>query len=125
MVADKRTLRMQAKLKEERAKRAVVDKKESEELSARIQGMVLTKEVKVDPEGHMYGSVSALDIVHLFEEEGMKLEKRSIVLPHSIKELGVYNLPVRLKEGVMTSFTLKVVSDVPMPVEQTEKKETE
>jgi large subunit ribosomal protein L9 len=124
VIADKRTLRLQDKLKEERAKKAVVDKKESEALSERIQGMVFVKEVKVDPEGHMYGSVSALDVLHLFEREGIKLEKRSVILPHPIKELGVYNLSLRLKEGVMTSFTLKVVSDIKQP-EQLEKTETE
>jgi large subunit ribosomal protein L9 len=120
VIADKRTLRMQAKLKEERAKKAVVDKKDAEELGARIQGMVLTTTVKVDPEGHMYGSVAALDVVHLFEKEGIALEKRSIILPQAIKELGVYNLSLRLKEGVMTSFTLKVVSDVKSETEMGE-----
>jgi large subunit ribosomal protein L9 len=119
VIADQRTLRMQAKLQEERAKKAVVDKKDAEELAIRIQGMVLTTVVKVDPEGHMYGSVSALDIIHLFEKEGIALEKRSIILPQAIKEVGVYNLSLRLKEGVMTSFTLKVVSDVKSEQETT------
>ncbi len=112
VVADKRTLRMQVKLQEERFKRAAVDKKEAEEQATRIQGMVLSIEVKVDAEGHMYGSVAPADIIQLFEKEGIKLEKRHVILPQPIKELGVYNLSLRLKEGVMATFSLKVESDL-------------
>jgi large subunit ribosomal protein L9 len=123
VVPDKRTLRMQVKLQEERAKRAVVDKKDAELLAERIQGMVHTIEVKVDPEGHMYGSVGHTDIIQLFGNEGIILEKRNVVLPNPIKEVGVYNVSLRLKEGVMTAFTLKVESDIPMPVKAKEQKE--
>lgn len=111
VIADKRTLRMQAKLQEERAKRAIVDKREAEEHAARIQGMTLTTQVKVDHEGHMYGSVSAIDIVHLFEKEGFQFEKRHIALPAPIKSLGVHSLTVKLNEGVTASFTLQVESE--------------
>ncbi len=115
VVADKYTLRLRARLQEERAKRAVVDKKEAEELSAKIDGMVLNIEVKVDPEGHMYGSVTAVDIVHLFEQNGIELERRSVVLSQPIKTLGVHSVALKLKEGVPAKFTLHVNSDVALP----------
>ncbi len=111
VVADKFTLRMQARLKEERAKQAEMDKKDSEELAARVDGMVLTIEVKVDPDGHMYGSVTALDIVRLFEKEEIKLERRNIALLQPIKQLGVYPIALKLKEGVPAQITLKVMSE--------------
>lgn len=111
VIADKHTLRMQAKLKEERAKRAEVDKKEAETVAGRINGMVLTIEVKVDPEGHMYGSVSAQDISKLFEKEGIQLERRDVVLPQPIKELGVHHINLKLKEGVPAAITLKVQTE--------------
>ncbi len=108
VVADKFTLRMQAKLKAERAQLAEVDRKESEDIAAKIEGMVLAIEVKVDPDGHMYGSVSATDIVRLFEKEGINLERRNIVLPQPIKTLGVHPIHLKLKEGVPAQVTLKV-----------------
>ncbi len=108
VIADKFTLRMQAKLKEERAKRAEIDRKESEEAAAKINGMVLSIEVKVDPDGHMYGSVSVSDIVRIFEKEGFKLERRNIALAHPIKTLGVHPIHLKLKEGVPCQITLKV-----------------
>ena len=111
VVADKFTLRLQARLKEERAKQAEVDKTEAEQLAARIDGMVLTIEVKVDPDGHMYGSVTSLDIVRLFEEQDVKLERRNVVLQQPIKQLGVYPIALKLKEGVPAQITLRVMSE--------------
>lgn len=128
VVADKYTMRLQIKLREERAKKAVVDKAEAEVQAEHINGMVLTIEVKVDPEGHMYGSVTALDIIRLFEEQHkIVLEKRNVVLLQPIKTLGSRELHLKLKEGVPAAFTLNVVSDVPLPALEApkEKKEEE
>lgn len=112
VVANKHALRMQERLQEERKKKAVVDKAESEKAAETISGLTITTIVKVDHEGHMYGSVSALDISHLLEEQaGIALEKRAILLPHALKEIGVHTIKVKLKEGVASSFTLKVISE--------------
>lgn len=112
VVADKRTLRMQERLREERRKKAVVDRKESEELAARLDGITLTSIVKVDQEGHMYGSVTVGDILDILrEEKQVELEKKNIGLKHAIKETGVHTIPLKLKEGVNASFTLKVMSE--------------
>jgi large subunit ribosomal protein L9 len=118
VVADKFTLRLQAKLKDERAKRAEVDRRDAEEMAKKIEGMVITVTVKVDPDGHMYGSVAIPDIVRLFEKEGYTLERRNIVLPHAIKTLGDHTIQLKLKEGVPAQITLKVESDVPLPVRE-------
>lgn len=112
VVADPFTLRLQEKLKTERAKKAATDRKESEELAAKIDGIVITTEVKVDPDGHMYGSVSAADIVRLFEEQGYSIERRNVVLAHPIKTLGIHPISLKLKEGVPAQITLKVMSDI-------------
>lgn len=108
------TLRMQAKLQEERSKQAAIDKQLASELAAKLEGSTLKIVVKVDPEGHLYGSVSQLDIVHLFETEGVKLDRKNIVLLHPIKELGAYQLSLKLKEGVVCNYTLNVISDQPV-----------
>ena len=68
----------------------MIDRGEAEKLAERINGTSVTIEVKVDPEGHMYGSVAAADIVHLFEKEGITLERRNVVLPKPIKKPGIF-----------------------------------
>jgi len=112
VIADKKALRQQERLKEERQKKAVADKKESDEIAARLEGVTLTIVVKVDHEGHMYGSVTAHEIVQLLQEQQhVVLEKKNIQLKHAIKTTGVHAIPVKLKEGVAASITLKVMSE--------------
>ncbi len=125
VVADKFTLRLQAKLKEERFKLAEIDRKESEDLAKKIDGTVLEIRVKVDPDGNMYGSVSQSDIMELFDGLGIKLERRSIQLQHPIKSLGVQTINLKLKEGIPTQFTLKVVSELAPPEEEMPDEDTE
>ena len=103
-------------------KKAIQDKKESEELAAHIEGKTLTTIVKVDHEGHMYGSVSASDIVHLIQEQGnLTVEKRAIIMKHALKEIGVHQLAIKLKEGVTAAFTLKIVPEEDMHAEAAQK----
>lgn len=109
VIADKKSLRMQTRLQEERKKKAVEDRKESEELAARLEGQTLTTIVKVDHEGHMYGSVSVADISDLLEQQlSIVMEKRAIQLKHPIKATGEHKIHLRLKEGVVASFNLAV-----------------
>jgi len=116
---------LQVKLKEERAKRAQIDKEEAESLAEKINNVELLIEVKVDPEGRMYGSVSALDIARLFEKEGHTIDRKNVVLPQPIKKLGIYKLNLRLKEGVAAAFTLKVNSDIPLVAQEKEAPQNE
>ncbi len=112
VIADKKALRLQERLKEERQKRALVDQQESEEIAARLNNISLTTVVKVDQEGHMYGSVTAAEIVHLLQEHHqIEIEKKSIQLKHPIKTTGIHPILVKLKENVTASFNLKVMSE--------------
>jgi large subunit ribosomal protein L9 len=122
VVADKNTLRKQARLQEERNKKATADKQESEEHANRIKDLTVTTIVKVDHDGHMYGSVTSTDIIRLLEEQSsVVLEKRAIQLSHAIKEVGVHTIKVKLKEGVATSFVLTILPDEShMPTKKTE-----
>lgn len=108
LVADRSVVKIQARLKEERAKQSILDKKDAEELSEKLRHLVITQEVKVDAEGHMYGSVTAKDIVDLLEAEGIQIERRMVSIEHPIRQLGVHTINLKLKEGVLAHFNLKV-----------------
>lgn len=106
-VATKQTLRKQERLVEERRLKAEEDKKESEGIAAKFVDLTVSTIVNVDPEGHMYGSVSSHDIVNMLKEQaGIDLEKRSVHLKHPLKQLGDHVVQIVLKEGV--TATLKV-----------------
>lgn len=120
IIANDNTLRKQERLRKERVEQGIVDRKESEELAARLISLELEITVKVDPEGHMYGSVSALDLVKLFHEKGFPMERRFIQLPKPIKVTGVHTITLKLKEGVLATCQLKILSELgetPLPIE--------
>lgn len=121
VIASARTLRIQAKLQEERRKKAVVEKQEAESIAQIIEGVIVKTTVKIDHDGHMYGSVSANDIVELLQIQfNIVLEKRFIALKHPIKETGIHTIVVKLKEGITASFTLKVIPEGESDIEALE-----
>ncbi|MCB1082368.1 MAG: 50S ribosomal protein L9, partial [Chlamydiia bacterium] len=93
VIADKRTIRMQEKLREEREVQAAADKKEAEALAKRLESKTLSITVKNDSQGHLYGSVASADIVKILEEqEGIKIERKHVLLLKPIKSLGVFDV---------------------------------
>ena len=110
-IASPNTLRKQEGLRKERAQQAVVDRKESEDLAKQIESIILETRVKVDPEGHMYGSVSAGDIAKLFQENGLPVDRKNIQLTRPIKATGVHKLVLKLKEGIMANSQLNIIAE--------------
>ncbi len=119
VVADRHTIRMQTHLKEERSKQAAVDRAISEELASQVHGLTLATHVKVDQDGHMYGSVKDVDVVAVLGKEGITVEKKFVQLHHPIKEIGLHQVQLKLKEEVQCRFNLKVIpegmDDLPEP----------
>jgi len=110
--ADKNALRRQARLQEERLKKAAEDKKVSEGIAGKVEAQTVSVTVKVDHDGHMYGSVSIVDIVHLLEQQlGIAIEKRAVQLKHPIKQVGTHNVIIKLPEGVVAAFHVKVMAE--------------
>lgn len=109
LAANRAALRRQTKLQEERRVRAESDRKEAVELAARLENETLEIEAKVDKEGHMYGSVSVLDIAEKLKlKTGLEIDKKMIQLKHPLKEVGVFDLTVRCKEDVTAQIHVKV-----------------
>lgn len=109
--ASAHTLRMQAMLVEERKKKADVDRKEAEDQAAKLEGLVLKITVKVDPEGHMYGSVGTSDIIELFAKEGITVGKRNVGLNKPIKATGIHQMSLKLKEDVACGYSLEIIGE--------------
>jgi len=105
-------LRRQKKLQTERQLVADRDRKEAEEMASKLNGETVAFTVKVDHDGHMYGSVMAHDIADLVKmQTGIELEKRFIQLKHAIKETGVFEVTLRLKEGITALIHVKIIPE--------------
>jgi large subunit ribosomal protein L9 len=113
VIANKATLKLQERLKKERAEKAVIDRQESEALAKTLVGQTISIVVKTDTQGKLYGSVTTLEIANLAKEAGFSIERHNIVLAHPVKSLGMHKIALRLKEQVEASIELNVIPEHP------------
>jgi large subunit ribosomal protein L9 len=89
--------------------RKVLEKKNAQDLAARLENLSVTIAVEVNDEGKLYGSLSASDIVNALAVEGVTIDKKNLMMESSIKELGIYDLGIRLHPEVSTKIKAWVV----------------
>lgn len=111
VLANFATVKMQKKLQEERQVQAKKDKAESEKIAAELKGKKFSTIVKVDSDGHMYGSVSSKDIVTLLFNEGTEIDKRQVALHLPLKTLGNHSVTLKLPEDVTCEISLEIKPD--------------
>jgi large subunit ribosomal protein L9 len=100
----------------ERAKSKYAEQRASEQQAAealmeRLQGVSLTIAQRVGEEGRLYGSVTPAMIVEALVEQGFELEKKQVDLPEAIKQIGAYEVVIRLAHEVKATVNLEVVAE--------------
>lgn len=106
-----------ANLAEFEAKRVELEKAAAEKLSAaqqraeKFKGLELTIVRKAIEEGRLFGSVSVRDIVEAIAEKGMTVEKREVILPESIHEVGEYEIELLLHSDVKIKIPVKIEAE--------------
>lgn len=83
----------------------------AEELKGKIDQMVLTFSHKAGEEGKLYGSVTSKEIALQLEEKGVVADRRKISLDKPIKELGEFEVPVKLYPEVIGTLKVMVVAE--------------
>ena len=86
-------------------------KNEAEDLAKLMSGVSLTIARKAGEEGHLFGSVTAQDIVDGLSQQNYTIERRKIMLEDPIKNTGEYKVPVRLHREVTAEVTVNVVAE--------------
>lgn len=99
------------KLEQENQARAMKlekTRKEYEGLKAKLESLSLTMPVltKEKEEDKIFGSVSTQEIISALSEEGITIDKSSIILDEPLKSLGIYEVPIKL--GLEITAKLKV-----------------
>ena len=98
-------LKLQKQHEEKVAEKRLTD---AQELAARLAGMSVSLSVKTGKDGKVFGSVSSKEIAEACKKQlGLEVDKKKLVLPEPIKELGSTVVPLKLHPQVTAS--LKVV----------------
>jgi len=83
-------------------------KKQSEKLLEAISGIELSFAVQVGEEDKLFGSVTTIDIAKQLKEKGFEIDKKKIHLASPIKELGAFDVPIKLDEGITATVKVTV-----------------
>lgn len=103
-----------AKLKsqnESKAFKKETEKKEAEKLAAKIKALTLTMTVRAGENGKIFGGVTAKEIAEELKDKYLiEIDKKKILLPETIKNLGTFTIDIKLYEGITAKLKLNVVS---------------
>ncbi|HSB09576.1 MAG TPA: 50S ribosomal protein L9 [Blastocatellia bacterium] len=82
------------------AKREQRERVSAQSEAEKLQGLELRFERRVGEHGILFGSVTALDIAEALKEKGLPVERRKIGLREHIKEVGEYDVAIKLHRDV-------------------------
>jgi len=90
---------------------AARERESARTLAVKIEEQSLTFRVRAGEEGKLFGSVTAADIAEQLADAGIEIDRRVVRLDEPIKELGVYDVPVRLHSEVEPHVKVWVVAE--------------
>jgi len=99
------TMKMNDKATQERIAR---EKAEAMEVSKKLRAMTLVVKAKGGGAGRLFGAVTNAEIAAALEKQGVKLDKRKIVLGENIKNIGTYTVTCKLGYEINAPLTVKI-----------------
>jgi large subunit ribosomal protein L9 len=100
------------KHEEKRVRQEAQSIEQAHEIAARLEGTELRIDVRAGETGTLFGSVTATDIAdRVWETRRIRIDRRKLDLPESIKRIGRYEVPVELFQDVTATLRLAVVPE--------------
>ena len=79
---------------------------------SKLEEIVVEIERVAGAEGKLFGSVTNMDIALALKEKGVEVERRKILLAEPIKQVGEYDVSVKLHPEVTATLKVNVVAAV-------------
>lgn len=86
-------------------------REQREQMVGKLEGFEITLTRACNDHGLLYGSVSQQDIADALKEEGYEVRPRDIRIPHTIKRVDSYDVPVKPESDLEATIKLWVVAD--------------
>ena len=103
-----------AKLKakiESKAYKKEMDIKEAKAVKEKIEKITLKMIVKAGENGKIFGGVTSKEIAeNLKKEYSIEIDKKKVLLPETIKNIGTFTVDIKLYEGIIAQLKLNVVA---------------
>ena len=112
---------VEVQLKKVAAKRAQAEA-EMAEVSGKLSGMEFTIKAKVGEKDRLYGSITTADITdEISSSAGLDVDKRKIELEEPIRQIGSYEVTIRLTKDIVPAIKVMVVEEEKGKEEEKEK----
>ncbi len=79
-------------------------------MAEQLQRVSITIQSQANEEGHLYGSVSAAEIVAALKQQNLVIEHDAVKLEGVIKELGLYEVKLQLAPEIESNIKVLVIS---------------
>lgn len=100
------------KLRKQREELAKIQKAEAETKASRLNGLKITITAKTVDGHRLYGSISKADVFAMIEKDGkVDLDKSQLEMGEQIKEIGDFDLTVKLHKEVSATVKLIVAEE--------------
>jgi large subunit ribosomal protein L9 len=86
-------------------------KTEADDLGKLLAGTTVTISQKAGENDQLFGSVTAQDIVNALAAKNFTIDRRKVQLEEPIKQLGTYQVALRLHKDVTTEIGVNVVRE--------------
>ena len=90
------------------AERIAKEKAEALATANKLRAMTLTVTAKGGGQGRLFGAVTNAEIAAALEKQGIKLDKRKIVIADPIKSVGTYTVNCKLGYEIAAPLTVKI-----------------
>ena len=109
MVANKANLALLEQEQSVIESRREKQRQETESLSKKISGTIITIPHRVGEEEKLFGSVTSADIAEKLAELDIQIDKKSILLTDPIKTLGEVIVPIKVGYQMTSEITVAVI----------------
>jgi ribosomal protein L9 len=86
-------------------------REDAQALAAKLEGVSLTIGAKTSSTGTIFGSVTNIQIAEELAKKGFEVDRKSIVIKDSVKEVGSYKAVAKLHKEVSVEIPFEVVSE--------------
>jgi len=86
-------------------------KKDVERIAQLIEALSCTFAKPVGESGKLFGSVTSMEIEGYLKENGIEVDRKKILLEEPIKNLGMFNVPIKLHPELTAHLKVWVVQE--------------
>ena len=87
------------------------EKENALKIQEKLSKITLKVKVKAGENGKIFGSITSKEIAtELKNQYSIDVDKKKVLLKDSIKEIGVFNIEIKLYEGIIGKLKINIVS---------------